>query len=493
MATANTTTFVPGSNLNDGVNSVQAKLDENLDPPELSILEADSDALLASSNPDPYAGQSIDPIAALDDALGGIGTLAANFLDLSKSNDQMTLNLPANIKIRYVVKRTPQTENLSSVNVSVTTSQSNKTSLSRTLQRNRDLDTSQSLRFETTLKLVSGTPQGDEIGFKNFPESFTTFDYNAGDGVTYEDGNAQDGLEWERREAGAGGVQLGRAAKLKPAEKASRSYRSTIPPTASAIQAAGFEDLVVERQSLKTWTRVKNQAHSLYVSSHGLTTGDLFADDGITVPASAVQPTWSNGNLDLAIFAGCSVLDIGNFNGWTNSGAGGSPGLQWKSAGRPPSAGRAGCIFLGYNATAPLGNVYEPAGSLHGDTRILGFYYDQLGQQSNPASPEGKAMAWLLANAGMEQRIADDACSITDDYYYFIRTKSFNANHREIRDPHAQNDDGSYTTERAIWKVHRNQWSKVGRASFDSIPLSASGKILMRRLPAARMGESGKI
>lgn len=493
VAVANTTTFSAGGAVNDEVDSVQAKLDDNLDPPELSILKADSETLLASSSPEPYPGSSIDAIAALDGALGGIGTLAANFLDLSKSNDQMTIDLPASIKIRYVVKRTPQTENLSSVDVSVTTSQSNKTSLTRTLQRKRDLDTPQNLRFESTLRLVSGTPQGDEIGLKNFPKSFTTFDYNAGDGVTYEDGNAQDGLEWERRETAAGGTQLGRAAKLKPSEKASRSYRSTIPPTASAIQAAGFEDLIVERQSLKAWTRVKNQAHSLYVSSHGLTTGDLFADDVSTVPASAVQPTWSNGNLDLAIFAGCSVLDIGNFNGWTNLGAGGSPGLQWKSAGRPASSVRPGCIFLGYNATAPLGNVYEPAGSLHGDTRILGFYYDQLGQQSNPASPESKAMAWLLANAGMEQRIADDACSITDDYYYFIRTKSFNANHKEIRDPHAQNDDGSYTTERAIWKVHRSQWSKVGKASFDSIPLSASGKILMRRLPAARMGESGKI
>lgn len=494
VMTAKATTFVPGGNLNDGVNSVQARLASNLDPPELSILAADSETLLASSSPEPYPGSSIDPVAALDGALSDIGTLAANFLDLSKSNDQMTLNLPVSVKIRYVVKNTPATAALNSVDVSVTTSQSNKTSLTRTLQRRRDLDTAQSLRFESTLKLVSGTPQGDEIALKNFPNSFTTFDYNAGDGVNYEDGNAQDGLEWERREAAAGGTQLGRAARLKPSEKASRSYRSTIPPITSAIQAAGFEDLIVERQSLKAWTRVKNQAHSLYVSSHGLTSGDLFADDAITgVPASSVQPTWSNGNLDLAIFAGCSVLDIGNFNGWTNPGAGASPGLQWKSAGRPASSGRPGCIFLGYNATAPLGNVYEPAGSLHGDTRILGFYYDQLGQQSNPASSESKALAWLLANAGMEQRIADDACAITDDYYYFIRTKSIDASGFEIKDPHVQNDEGSFTKERAIWKIHRSQWGKVGKAAFDGIPLTVSGKILMRRLPAARMGESGKI
>lgn len=488
VMTAKTTTFVPGGNLNDGVKSSQVRLDDNLDPPELSILEGDSETVLASSSPQPYVGSAFDAIAALDESLGG---LASNFLDLSKSNDQITLSLPQKIKIRYVVKRTPQIDNLNNIDVTVTTSQTNKTALVRTLQHNRGADSPSNARFEATFNLVSGTAQGTDIGFQNFTNSFTTFDYNSGEGANYEDGNAQDGLEWERHEKSAGGTQLGRAAKLTPSEKASKSYRSTTPPTMIAMRAAGYEDLIVERQSLKAWTRVQNQAHSLYTSTHGLTSGELFTDEG-QCPAETVQPTWQNGNLDLVIFAGCSVLDIGNFNGWTNT-VTNSPGLKWKGAARPATAGRAGCMFLGYNATAPLGNFNEPAGSLHGDTRILGFYYDQLSQQSNPNSQEAKAMSWLLANAYMEVRIADDACAITDDYYYFIKTKAFNARNKPIEDPHAQSDDGSYTTERTIWKVHKTYWSKLGASGFNSIPLGSTGKTMMRKLPPARMGESGKI
>ncbi len=351
------------------------------------------------------------------------------------------------------------------------------------------------VEFRAPLTLVrnSANTSAGEVAIKDTPNSITTYDINSGEGSSYADGNAQDGLYWESTEKGAGRVQLGRAARLKPSELSSASYRPNIPPTEPALKAAGYEDLIVTRQGLKVWTRVKNQATRLYVSSHGIRQGGLSVDGPGAGDFNAVQPHWNAGNLDLAIFAGCSVLDIGGFNNWNSKfNTGLSPGKRWKEAARPAGS-RPGTLFLGYNATAPLSNTSEPAGSLHADTRVLAFYYEQRQLlRTSYSGQELEAMAWLIANVGMEQRIADDACAITDDYYYFVKIKAFNAKGKLIDDPHAQNDDGSYSPERCIWRVHRNYWTRVGDTQFQLIPLGPSGKTKMRQLPSAKMGESNK-
>lgn len=52
VTTANTTAFVPGGNLNDGVNSVQARYADNLESPELTVTEIKADAAIAYQDDD---------------------------------------------------------------------------------------------------------------------------------------------------------------------------------------------------------------------------------------------------------------------------------------------------------------------------------------------------------------------------------------------------------------------------------------------------------
>lgn len=103
-------------------------------------------------------------------------------------------------------------------------------------------------------------------------------------------------------------------------------------------------------------------------------------------------------------------------------------------------------------------------------------------------------MAWLVANASMEVRLADNACAITDQYYYFIRVLSRSINGDRVTDPHNQNDYGARSKERGIWRVHRDHWDKLGPTDFKyMIPETASGKKLMRSLPDAGPGEADRI
>lgn len=442
----------------------------------LTIHEAETDKLIATSDPIPFDFES-DPIAALESALV---QLAAT-LDLTKSNDDVVLGkLPQTLKIRYIATKSSSVNNSTRIEVKIKTSHSNTQNITVNLPYLTETPTKITFRGEVTL--AQGSASTGQIAIQRSSNSYTTFDVNAGRGSVYEDGNAQDGLYWERSEKEAGRIQLGRAAKLKPEDEASKEYRTTIPATLPALQAAGFEDLIVEKPDtkVKVWTRIKNQATRLYISSHGLTSGSI-STLGPSGTSENIKEHWAAGNLKQVIFAGCSVLNIGNFNGWKNHGADNSTGIGWKQA--VP----AGCLLLGYNATAPLGNPDEGTGALHADTRILILFQEQLPRQSGLFSGhEATAMAWLMANALMEQRIADDACAITDDFYYFIHTEARNRDGQLLEDPHNQNDADSFSKVREIWRVSKAYWVKIGRSEFMAIPLS--GRKRLHTLPGKGNG-----
>jgi len=98
---------------------------------------------------------------------------------------------------------------------------------------------------------------------------------------------------------------------------------------------------------------VPDQANFFYYSGHGLhQTGKLLIDDTIKggqKDAGADDVEWQDG-LEVVIIAGCSILDINNYNnnwriGYTPP-AGWKPGDAWSQTGPQ--------VFLGYNWFAPL-------------------------------------------------------------------------------------------------------------------------------------------
>lgn len=449
----------------------------------IEVIDELTGEVVASSSPREVPA-GLDPIAALD--AFDIGPVAGTALTLSSSNDAVVplgLNSTRALTIRYFAKKTPGVTLPAQVSVSVATSISaNQLSLDLPLQT----ETASAGKYEHSITLASGSASGDvHVQVSTDPKelSYSTFDSTTqfGPSTSIDDSGAQDSLLFERQEGSH--RKLGRAWELTAEERLSTAYRrdKTIN-SKDAFQAAGFEDLVVERRGLRAWTRVKNQARRFYVSGHG-SRGSLFLEHGRVEPAD-IQQDWQD-NLDVVIFAGCSALNIGNFNGW--AGYDYSAGNEWVSK------LRANGILLGYNATAPLGNTDEPPGSQHADTRVLSRYDQFL--LSDP-SREDRAMAWLLANASMEVRLADDACAVTRDYYYFIHyIPTISGTNTRAVDPHDQVNPNVVNRERAIWRIHKSLWSRMGSEQFSQVMQTGNELLVkkMRALPDARQGEAEKI
>jgi hypothetical protein len=173
-----------------------------------------------------------------------------------------------------------------------------------------------------------------------------------------------------------------------------------VPPEASCdesfLQAAGAELVEVDLGGIKSEPRlVENQADVLYFSGHG-----HHATGGIAIAANAVSRSneftpanaaghWTH-ELSTAIFAGCAVLDIKNYNNnpfsWL-SGPNASPGEQWIGSGPK--------LFLGYNWIAPI----DAATGDPDYTRKIVIRYLQLRSQGAP-----EPLAWVKANARAVQQ-----------------------------------------------------------------------------------------
>ena len=170
------------------------------------------------------------------------------------------------------------------------------------------------------------------------------------------------------------------------------------------VQAAGTACLIAScGTSCSANKQCQQQADVFYYSGHGEhDTGRLY---GVAVPAD-VTNHWRD--VETVIFAGCSVLDIGDKgNHYSNPAShSASPGLKW-------AASSGANALLGYCWKAPLDN--------QGAVRILNDWCSNR-------TALGDVESWMQANANRNGR---NACAIQhiDDshcrYWYFKREKGY--------------------------------------------------------------------
>ena len=138
-----------------------------------------------------------------------------------------------------------------------------------------------------------------------------------------------------------------------------------------------------------------NQADYFYYSGHGHhSTGNLQGD----FSPESVQQYW-NQDLSAVILAGCSVLDINDYNkNFSGDEHNFSPGKRWERTGPQ--------YLLGYNGSAPGDQGGAPA-------RIVTRWISMR-------NVYGDAGAWMEANA---KNRAWNACAIVkgQKYLYFQR------------------------------------------------------------------------
>ncbi len=187
-----------------------------------------------------------------------------------------------------------------------------------------------------------------------------------------------------------------------------------------AFQAAGYEVLQVDLPGvtgpggaeLAARMRVRNQASLIYYSGHGdggrnklildnstmgIHPGNYIGDPGEEGRQITLKPVHWQDNLRFLVIAGCSVLNINNYNRWWPE-PHPDPGLVWDYVlGNPARRAQ----LFGYNQVAPTGP--------HTDTRIIEQFL----------STSMEPLDWLEANARHDTY--DSACAIDSGYYYFIK------------------------------------------------------------------------
>ena len=191
--------------------------------------------------------------------------------------------------------------------------------------------------------------------------------------------------------------ELGYAFRGKATEATTADLDATPPVSArtkSFFRAAGCEVISAEYGGIRSARhQIMNQADVFYFSGHG--NHDTNALQGGLKP-SMLQGCWGR-DLDCAILAGCSVLDINDYNGnFKNASHLVSPGKAWEQVGPP--------TLLGYAYKAPGDKGGAP-------TRIIRSWI------ANRAAL-GDTDAWMKANADNR---AWNACAIEKNnrYVYF--------------------------------------------------------------------------
>ena len=192
--------------------------------------------------------------------------------------------------------------------------------------------------------------------------------------------------------------ELGYAFRGKATESSSVDLEATPPVSVrskSFFKAAGCEVVSVEYGGVRSPKRqIMNQADVFYFSGHG--NHDTNALQGGLKPSMLQGGCW-DGDLDCAILAGCSVLDVNDYNGnFKNASHFVSPGKAWEQVGPQ--------TLLGYAYKAPGDKGGAP-------TRIIRSWI------ANRAAL-GDTEAWMKANADNK---AWNACAIEKNnrYAYF--------------------------------------------------------------------------
>ncbi len=298
-------------------------------------------------------------------------------------------------------------------------------------------------------------------------DTFSSYDATS-DGV-YEGTYHHDLLNWRdseafiERETSLGNRELGRATKRNLNENGpGLSYPAGVVTSHTSLSSAGFETLLAldPRGRKHAWCRVPNQANTWYVSAHG------WHDKGLLDGYAPGDVNWSR-NVKLAIFAGCSVADIGNYNSIYNKDLSDNDfssvgyGRKWHERLAP------GGVLLGYNGSAPLAGVSDREPE---DEEIVKAFYDRRAAFAG-RDPERLAIAWLEANLSRPFWVGDggvetsNACAVTDDYYYFIRV-DFNQQRTQF-------------ARRQIYRVHRSHWKPefFWREGFDKLRKTRGARV----------------
>ncbi len=122
------------------------------------------------------------------------------------------------------------------------------------------------------------------------------------------------------------------------------------PASVQFMRAAGFENAevdLVEFTAEPDQFFLQHQADTLFYIGHGWHDRNtiVLENDATEARPEELGEGWNEG-LDTIILFGCSVLDIGNVNGW--NGQNNSPGIAWLE--QAPEIG----TWLGFQALAPL-------------------------------------------------------------------------------------------------------------------------------------------
>ncbi len=143
-----------------------------------------------------------------------------------------------------------------------------------------------------------------------------------------------------------------------------------------------------------------NQADTFYYSGHGIHASGVVTGGGVACSPAQVANYWSR-DLNCAILACCSVLDINDYRKEHPLNSGFSPGLSWVSLGPR--------FLLGYNSYAP--------GDVNGAPARIAARWQSM------HSVEGDIMSWMRSNANNKAWNACAIDAVEGMYYYFKKNK----------------------------------------------------------------------
>lgn len=183
------------------------------------------------------------------------------------------------------------------------------------------------------------------------------------------------------------------------------------PQSESFFKAAGCEIITVAYGGTTSRRRqIMNQCDVFYISGHGSHSANRI--QGLFTPDMA-GAYWGR-DLDCLILAGCSLLDVNDYNGhYSGAEHSLSPGKAWAQTG--PS------ILLGYNFIAPGDRGGAPA-------RIAEAW------RANRAA-KGDVEAWMDANAANH---AWNACAIDRNRYVYFASSFFHKFHQVREVPRSE-------------------------------------------------------
>ncbi len=413
---------------------------------ELEVEDDETQVLLASST------ESAEESALAGGGAGSAGSssggplaLSGGELNLDKPNNSFLLRGAGQSKpVTVWLKQVPRAAQLDEIEVEAVLGGQRSSVVLHNIGTKKGLTT-----FKGSLSVVVGTPvpgTKNRIYLEEKRNSFTLFDMSG------QGDQLQDSTEFQAWRVALAEKQYGWARDsedtIRVAEE--KRFQFDTPCNADAFRAAGFETLLVRYRQVvppkQCWLRVKNQATSLYFSGEGYHNHGMRLDyakvfvrpevggflpiphkDHPDYKSVTFSPDDWNDGLKSVIFAGCSVLDIGNFNDYKHyDTANPFPGKAFYESVVP------GSLLLGYGGPAPRGGkpsespIYLPLPPINTDRQVLIDYKRFLAvggvdHNGNVIPPQSPPMAWLLANASNADRTCDDACVLVNDYYYFIK------------------------------------------------------------------------